>query len=144
MRFEWLSRQSFPPVPDRYEREPKDLVVDRRAQLLLWRLPTAAIAASSVLRDSPIKAGIWTAAFTQMGLACLVNASRCGRVHCYFTGPFFLLGALASLLQGLGTLRLGWDRLGVAMLVGGVALGRLPEMIRGKYANRTADEPVPN
>ncbi len=28
-----------------------------------------------------------------MGIACLANAARCGRVHCYITGPLFLLAA---------------------------------------------------
>src|SRR6266436_8298062 len=26
-----------------------------------------------------------------MGVGCLVNVSRCGRLHCYITGPVFLL-----------------------------------------------------
>jgi len=26
-----------------------------------------------------------------MGVACLVNAGRCGRVHCYVTGPLSFL-----------------------------------------------------
>lgn len=31
-----------------------------------------------------------------MGLACLANAARCRRMHCYFTGPYFLLLALGA------------------------------------------------
>ena len=110
-----------------------DLVSNREAPLLLWRVPAAAIALSAFLKDGSLKAGIWTAAFGQMGGACLLNASRCGRLHCFFTGPLFLLGALASLLRRLGMLPLGWSQLGVAMLVGWGILGRLPEKLWGKY-----------
>ena len=52
-------------TPDR-----TDLVADKRAYFLLWRLPWLAIAASLPLRDSALKAGIWTTAFAQMGVAC--------------------------------------------------------------------------
>ena len=71
-----------------------------------------------------------------MGVACMVNALRCGRVHCYLTGPFFLLMALVALSFGLGILRLrgsGWNLLGLITLVGAIALWCLPEMFLGKY-----------
>lgn len=29
-----------------------------------------------------------------MGIACVVNAARCGRFHCYVIAPFFLLAAV--------------------------------------------------
>ncbi len=116
-------------APDRI-----DLVAVPRTQLVLWRLPTAAIIASSVVKDSPLKAGIWTVAFGQMGVACLVNATRCGRLHCYFTGPLFLLGSVASALRGLRLLPLSWDQLGVTMLFGWLIFGRPPERLWGKYA----------
>jgi len=47
-----------------------------------------------------------------MGVTCLANAARCGRIDCFFTGPFFTLGAIASPGYGLGFLPLGlsgWD-----------------------------------
>jgi hypothetical protein len=34
---------------------------------------------------------LWIPAFFVMGVACLVNAARCARVHCYVTGPLSLL-----------------------------------------------------
>src|SRR6266511_3510122 len=103
------------------ESDLRDLVRDRRASLLLWRVPLIALIASAFLKDS-LKAAIWTGSLTQMGVACLLNASRCGRLHCFFTGPFFLLGALASLLRGTGMIRLTWSRIGITMLVGGILL----------------------
>ena len=111
-----------------------DLVGDKRAYFLLWRLPWLAIVASLPLNGSSLKAGVWTTAFAQMGVACLVNASGCGRLHCYFTGPFYLLGAVASFLRGLDRLPVSWPSLGTFMLVGWLILGRLPERVWGKYA----------
>src|SRR5207247_6076405 len=35
------------------------------------------------------------------GVACVVNAAHCGRVHCYVTGPLYLLAAIATLLAGM-------------------------------------------
>lgn len=111
-----------------------DLVSDKRAYFLLWRLPWLAVAASLPLRDSSLKAGIWTIAFAQMGTACVANASGCGRLHCYFTGPFYLLGALASFLRGTGRLPISWPGLGAFMFIGWLILGRVPEAVGGKYA----------
>jgi hypothetical protein len=74
-----------------------------------------------------------------MGVACIVNALRCGRVHCYLTGPFFLLMALIALSYGLGMLHLGWNGwnlLGLMTLIGAIALWCLPEMLLGKYRKR--------
>ena len=39
-----------------------------------------------------------SAALLVMGGACLVNAARCRRLHCYITGPYFLMLALGALL----------------------------------------------
>ena len=79
---------------------------------------------------------IWTGALVTMGGACIVNALRCGRVHCYLTGPFFLLMALIAMSYGLGILRLGgngWNVLGLLTLIGAIALWCLPETFLGKY-----------
>lgn len=79
---------------------------------------------------------VWTAALGVMGIACTVNAMRCGRVHCYLTGPFFLLMATVALLYGLGVVplgRRGWNVMTLVALVGGVGLCCVPEMILGRY-----------
>src|SRR5216684_145071 len=67
---------------------------------------------------------------------CLMNARGCGRMHCYFTGPFFLLLAVASLFYGLRLLPLGphgWLYLGAFLLVGGGLLSFLPVWLWGRY-----------
>jgi len=78
----------------------------------------------------------WTFGFTVGGVACLVNARRCGRLHCFYTGPVYILAALASLLYGLGILPLGkhgWNWiLGVAAVLSLIACCGL-EQLAGKY-----------
>jgi hypothetical protein len=81
-----------------------------------------------------------------MGVACIVNAVLCGRVHCYLTGPFLLLMALAALSYGLGILHLGgngWNVLGLITLIGTIALWCLPEMFLGRYRRGRTDNGSP-
>jgi len=78
-----------------------------------------------------------------MGVVCIVNALRCGRVHCYLTGPFFILIALVALSYGLDILRLGgngWNLLGLIALIGAIALWCLLEMFLGKYRKGRAGD----
>jgi hypothetical protein len=79
---------------------------------------------------------VWPTLLTFMGVACLLNARRCGRIHRCLTGPFFLLLAGVSLLYGIGVLPLGamgWSKLAVALVIGGVALCCVPEWVFGRY-----------
>jgi hypothetical protein len=71
-----------------------------------------------------------------MGIACLLNASQCGRVHCRFTGPFFILGAAVCLGYGLGLLPFGpsgWKWIGWVTILGAIVLTCIPELILGRY-----------
>ncbi len=115
----------------------KDWADSKLTFLLLWGLPIAAIIATSIAGSPMLRTVVWTASWTEMGIVCLINARRCGRLHCYLTGPFFLLGGAASLLHGLGILPLRWSWIGFTMLVGGVILTYLPEWVWGKYAHRS-------
>ena len=117
-------------------REQPDLVKNSRTMLLLWGLPAAIILATGYVSDARIMTLGWTLSLSVMGLACLVNARGCRRTHCYFTGPFFLLVAVVSLLHGLEVLSLGphgWRFLGAALVVGGILLYVVPEHIWGRY-----------
>jgi drug/metabolite transporter superfamily protein YnfA len=60
-----------------------------------------------------------------MGLTCVLNARRCGRTHCYATGPVFLVASLLLALVAGGVLPHGWvDGIGLGALVGtALALG---------------------
>ncbi len=114
-----------------------DILSKPLLSFLLYCLPVIASVASG---SAPISRGwrtaIWTASLAVMGGACIANASRCGRIHCYLTGPFFLLAALATLLYGIRVIPLGangWNLIGMAVLIGAIVLGCLPELLFGKY-----------
>ena len=117
------------------EDKQKDWVGSTRAFTLAWGLPIAAFVAATFVGPS-VKTVIWTAALIWMGAACLANARRCGRTHCYFTGPFFLLMTIPVLLHGFGIVSLGptgWRWLGMTVGVGGGGLWFLSELIWGRY-----------
>jgi len=117
--------------------EQRDLVKSPNSALLLWCLPiTVILLTGSWLRDGWIVTLSWTLSLVVMGAGCLVNASGCGRMHCYFTGPFFLFMAVVSSSYGLGLLPLGprgWQYIGAVLLAGGVLLFYVPEWIWGRY-----------
>jgi hypothetical protein len=82
------------------------------------------------------RTAVWVVALATMGAACVVNAFRCGRVHCYATGPFFLGMATVALLYGIGVISLGrngWNFIGAAVLIGALILCYLPEALLGRY-----------
>ena len=117
--------------------ESRDILSSRWRVFFLYWLPAIAIVvAGAPAISSGWRTAVWTVALATMGAACIVNALRCGRVHCYLTGPFLLLMALVGLSYGLGILRLRgnvWNLLGLITLIGGIALWCLPEMLLGKY-----------
>ena len=115
----------------------RDLAASVRG-LLVWIVPIIVLGITAGF-GGLYAALSWPPLLVIMGAVCLVNARRCGRVHCYFTGPFFLLLAAASLLYGLGLLPLGpkgWQWLTDALLIGGVALCCIPEWLFGRYRAR--------
>jgi hypothetical protein len=96
----------------------------------------AIVVAASTGFPSAWRTGVWAVSLSIMGAGCVANALLCGRVHCYITGPFFLLMALVTLSNGLGVLPLGrngWNLIGGTILIGAIALWCLPEMLLGKY-----------
>lgn len=116
---------------------PRDILSTPLLDLIFFCLPAAAIGVTALHSFSNLlRTVVWTLALVVMGVACLVNASRCGRLHCYLTGPFFLLTAVITLLFGLGILHLGrngWGLISAILVIGAVALSCLPEMFLGKY-----------
>lgn len=106
--------------------------------ILLWVVPAVILAVTAGL-GGPYLVIIWPVLLTFMGAACLMNARRCGRLHCFITGPYFLALALLSLLYGLGIVPLGahgWQWLTDALLIGGCVLTCVPEWLFGKYWRR--------
>ena len=106
-----------------------DLVSSKMAWLL-WYLPLGVFIAGTFWQKGRV--WVWTPALLVAGISCVINAKRCGRFHCHFTGPLYLLGALAALLSGLGILELRWIWIFTAML-GGSVLAFVPEWIGRKY-----------
>jgi hypothetical protein len=103
---------------------------------VFWLPAIAIVAAGSSAVSSSWRTVVWTAALGINGGACIVNALRCRRVHCYITGPFFLVMALVTFLYGLGVVPLGrngWNLIGLTILIGAIVLGCLPEMFLGRY-----------
>ena len=117
-----------------------DWASTRRGQLVGWALPAAGMVMGGVLH---VEAVVWPLALAWMGAACLANARRCGRVHCFFTGPFFLAMAALALAVGLDMVSLsagGWDWIGGGTLAGAVLLYFVPERIWGRYRARAVGE----
>ena len=116
----------------------RDWVGNTRSFALAWVIPSAAMV-GTIFTPTPIRTVVWIGALIWMGAACLANASRCGRMHCYFTGPFFLLMALVTGLHGLKVVNLGaegWVWLGTMTAAGGFGLWWMPEYLWGKFTAR--------
>lgn len=115
----------------------RDILASRGATAALYGLPVFAIVASGFLALGSLwRPIIWVVALVTMGLACTVNALRCGRVHCYITGPLFFLGALVALLDAFGIVRLsrtGWNLLSGALVAGVFFACCVIESVLGRY-----------
>jgi hypothetical protein len=83
----------------------------------------------------PATALVWTAALAWMGLGCILNARRCHRRHCYFSGPIMFAGAIVVALVGWGVVPLGPDGLSLTLWTTFVLVlfSFLPELIWGRY-----------
>ena len=55
--------------------------------MLYWLPAIAIVVAGAPAISNGWRTVVWTVALGIMGAACMVNALRCGRVHCYVTGP---------------------------------------------------------
>jgi hypothetical protein len=124
-----------------------DLLGSRWA-LLLWWGPWVLIVIGGIhaIVGNLLHTALWTLGFTVASGACLVNARRCGRRHCFYTGPLFLLAALASLLYGLGVLPLGangWGWIVGIAVVGSLFFCCVLEELLGKYSTKPATSKTP-
>ncbi len=116
----------------------EDLLEKREVWLLLWGLPQLLFVVGFFAGDW--RTVLWSVSLTVLGIACLLNATRCGRLHCYLTGPFYLLGALAVAANARGLLPLGdygWPWIGLTIIIGGNLLTYLPERMWGQYVGRS-------
>jgi len=122
--------------------ESRDIFSGTWLCLVLFVVPAIGIAVTAGSDfGGGLRTVVWTAALGIIGTACIANAVRCGRLHCYVTGPFFLALAVVTLLHGLGVVPLGrngWSLIGLAILIGAIVLCCVPEMLFGKYRRGSA------
>ena len=98
--------------------------------LVLWCVPTALVFLGALLPG--VRAALWIPSFAIMGVACLVNARGCGRLHCFVTGPLFLLASLATALDAFAIASIDWKLIMIGTAVGTLLAYSL-EWLRGKY-----------
>ena len=107
-----------------------------RASLLAWWIPQAAIVASLFVPVSA-RTAVWIVALMWMGSACILNARRCGRTHCRYTGPYYLAMVVPVLLLAAGILSAGfygWFMLAVVILGGGKIIWWATERAWGTFS----------
>lgn len=88
----------------------KDWLGNSRSSLVAWWVPTALIVVS-LLASTPLRTGIWVSALAWMGVACILNARQCARMHCRYTGPYYIAMMIPVLVVGSGIVPLtlyGW------------------------------------
>jgi len=111
-----------------------DWVGRMRTSVLAWWLPhVAMLAALSV--PATARAAVWTIALIWMGTACILNARQCGRTHCRYTGPYYLVMVAPVLALGIasaGTYE--WIFLGVVIVAGCKLTWWATERAWGKFS----------
>lgn len=108
---------------------------------LVWGVPIAAMILAGMSENLLAVKIIYPASQIWMGAACLINARRCGRLHCFLTGPYFVILAFLSLFVGIEILAFGphtWNLIAAATYVGGIGLWVVPELIWGRYLSPRA------
>ena len=116
-------------------RASRDWLGNTRAHLLAWWVPQAGLVAG-LFAPMGVRTGIWIVALGWMGTACVLNAQRCRRTHCRYTGPYYLTMILPVLILGTVGASRGlaeWIALGVLIVVGGRLLWWATERAWGKF-----------
>src|SRR6266478_1796895 len=114
----------------------KDWLASARTNLLAWWLPHAAIVAGLFVAVS-VRTAMWTIALAWMGAACILNARRCGRTHCRYTGPYYLAMIIPVLALGSGLVSSGlsaWVGLAVLIILGSKLIWWATERAWGKFS----------
>ena len=103
--------------------------------LIAWGIPSVILVAAGLLDPAP-RALVWAGVLVWMGAGCLLNARRCGRTHCRYTGPYYLLMIVPVGLLGAGGFSFGawaWWVLGAMILLGSKLIWLVTEVLWGKY-----------
>jgi hypothetical protein len=114
----------------------KDWLRSPRTKLFAWWIPQAAIVLG-LLVPVPARTAVWIFALIWNGTACLLNAKRCGRTHCRYTGPFYLAMIAPVAMLASGIVSAGWYEwlgLAVAILAGSKLIWFVTERAWGKFS----------
>ncbi len=112
----------------------RDWLASTSSNVLAWWIPHAALLVG-LFMPIPFRVVIWTIALLWMGTACILNARRCGRTHCRYTGPYYLAMIVPVLV--LGFISSGiyeWVALGVVITGGGKLIWWATERAWGKFS----------
>jgi hypothetical protein len=107
------------------------------ASLVAWWLPKLAIFLT-IFAAVSLRAAVWALALVWMGTACILNAKRCGRTHCRYTGPYYLAMILPVLALASGPISESiytWVALALLILIGGWVIQWTTEQKWGHYSN---------
>src|SRR6516225_8754420 len=117
-------------------RSSRDWLASTRASTLAWWMPQATLVAALPAPVS-VRAAIWIVALIWMGTACILNARRCNRTHCRFTGPYYLAMIIPVLALGSGMISAGiygWIVLGILILGGSKLIWWATERAWGRFS----------
>jgi hypothetical protein len=114
----------------------RDWLGSVHTSLLAWWMPKSAILAGLFVPVS-VRSVIWIVALIWMGTACILNARRCNRTHCRYTGPYYLAMIVPVMALGAGVVTVGilaWVCLGVIILGGSGLIWWATERTWGKFS----------
>lgn len=114
----------------------RDWLRSPRMHLLAWKIPQAAIIVG-LLAPVPVRTAIWIVALLWKGTACVLNARRCGRTHCRYTGPYYLAMIVPTFILGSGIVSVGiygWFWLAGVILLGSKLIWWSTERAWGKFS----------
>jgi len=103
---------------------------------LAWWIPKGVIVAALFV-PPPARAGIWIIALAWMGTACILNSKRCGRTHCRYTGPYYLVMIAPVLVLASGVISddfYAWLSVAVLILGGSMIIWWATERAWGKFS----------
>jgi hypothetical protein len=115
-------------------RKSKDWLAKPLSSALAWWIPHTALFIGLLL-NVPARAALWVVALSWMGIACIMNTRRCGRTHCRFTGPYYLVMIVPVLtLMTTSAGFMAWITLAVIIVAGSRLIWWLTERAWGAFS----------